>query len=62
MATKPVLLRPEECLVEAMDRAAAMYGQSRQQFMLQVLEERVTILGLMRDDAAGPADVPLPGT
>lgn len=60
MAVKPVLLRPDEALVGAMDHLAALDGLSRQAWMLDVLDQAVQERGIT--PAVTSDDVPLPGT
>lgn len=61
MGVKPVLLRPECALADAMEQAAEQHGVSRQAWMLGVLRRAVEDQGIVLN-AATDADDPLPGT
>lgn len=58
MSTKPILLRPDVRLAEAMTLAADAEGLSRQAWMLDVLEQAAADY----IPASTDADEPLPGT
>lgn len=59
MAQKPILLRPDVRLAEAMTAAADAEGVSRQAWMLDVLEQAAVDY---IPAGATEADQPLPGT
>jgi hypothetical protein len=61
VATKPILLRPDCALADAMTRAAEQAGLSRQVWMLRMLEDAVMGAGTWRIEPSD-ADQPLPGT
>lgn len=61
MATKPILLRPNEELAEAMAVLAMEEGVSRQAWMLDVLDQACQAAGYVPSTVTAD-DVPLPGT
>lgn len=58
---KPILLRPECALADAMTRVAEAQGMSRQEWMLGWLEHAVLADGGDITTEPHPDDVPLPG-
>jgi hypothetical protein len=61
VATKPILLRPDCALADAMTTLADKDGCSRQTWMLETLRHEVMARGIDLD-GPGPDDDPLPGT
>lgn len=61
MSTKPILLRPESALADAMTLLAEKDGCSRQTWMLETLRHEVLARGVSLDQPH-PDDQPLPIT
>lgn len=61
MSQKPILLRPERALADAMTVLAEKDGCSRQTWMLETLRHEVLARGLCLDEPHAD-DVPLPLT